>query len=94
MTYRLSIAKQIMRPLRQWGNPDSCLPYLLCMLCLVSVLSQDLMQAVNFLFQILDDLVLEQQLLLDHRIVVQILRNHGGDLILFLFQVIYLERAL
>ena len=52
------------------------------------------MQAVNFLFQILDDLVLEQHLLLDYRIVVQVFRYQGGELQLFLFQVIYLERAL
>jgi hypothetical protein len=78
MTYRLSITKQIVRPLRQRGSSDGSLPYLLSMLRLVSVLTQDLMQTVNFLFQILDDLVLEQHLLLDHCIVVQIFRYQGG----------------
>ena len=94
MTNRLSIGKQIVRPLRQRGSSDGRLPYLFSMLRLVSVLSQDLMQAVNFLLEILDDLVLEKHLLLDHSIVVQILRYQGGELQLFLFQVIYLERAL
>jgi hypothetical protein len=76
MTYWLSsIPKEIMRSLRQWGSSDGRLPYLFSMLCLVSVLSQDLMQTVNFLLQIVDDLVLEENLLLDHCIVVQIFRN-------------------
>jgi len=83
-----------MRPLRQRGSSDGSLPYLFSMLCLVSVLSQDLMQAVNFLLEILDDLVLEKHLLLDHGIVVQIFRYQGRELQLFLFQVIYLQRAL
>jgi len=64
-----------MRPLRQWGSSDGRLPYLFSMLCLVSVLSQDLVQTVNFLLQIVDDLVLEEHLLLDHCIVVQVFRN-------------------